>query len=137
MRQMYYECTTLLRIAFRFHSPSSGSCPVFPILRAPGLALTRSSMRFLSLLPRTLQLIAVIPSLLRDRAVGAGACRGGALWPRRMGSRCTGNAPPREDDVEGQIALLSKVADRPPGSDSLTPDEGRLALCRTQVSQEL
>src|SRR5215831_5989753 len=33
------------------------------------------------------------------------------------------NAPPREDDVEGQIALLTKVADRRLSGIILTPDE--------------
>ena len=33
------------------------------------------------------------------------------------------NAPPREDDVEGQIALLDQVVDRTPSGIILTPDE--------------
>ncbi|HTM38802.1 MAG TPA: substrate-binding domain-containing protein [Terriglobales bacterium] len=48
---------------------------------------------------------------------------GAAHLARKNGIEVYWNAPPREDDVEGQIALLSKVADRSPAGVILTPDE--------------
>src|SRR4029078_136706 len=48
---------------------------------------------------------------------------GAAHLARKNGIEVYWNAPPREDDVEGQIALLSKVADRSPSGVILTPDE--------------
>lgn len=48
---------------------------------------------------------------------------GVAHLARKNGIEVYWNAPPREDDVEGQIALLSKVVDRSPAGVILTPDE--------------
>ena len=41
----------------------------------------------------------------------------------RNGLQVYWNAPPREDDVEGQISLLNRVVDRDPSGIILTPDE--------------
>src|SRR6266542_2757422 len=48
---------------------------------------------------------------------------GAAHLARRNGVEVYWNAPPREDDVEGQIALLTKIVDRGPSGIILTPDE--------------
>ena len=48
---------------------------------------------------------------------------GAAHLARKHGIEVYWNAPPREDDVAGQIALLSKVVDRPLAGVILTPDE--------------
>lgn len=71
---------------------------------------------------RNTKLIAVIP-----RSCGTVLWEpehaGAAHLARKHGIDLYWNAPPREDDVEGQIALLSKVADRSPAGIILTPDE--------------
>ncbi len=71
--------------------------------------------------PRS-KLIAVIPRscgtvLWEPEHAGAAHLAG------KNGVQVYWNAPPREDDVEGQIALLSKVVDRSPAGVILTPDE--------------
>jgi ribose transport system substrate-binding protein len=71
---------------------------------------------------RKTKLIAVIP-----RACGTVLWEpehaGAAHLARKHAINLYWNAPPREDDVEGQIALLSKVVDRSPSGIILTPDE--------------
>jgi len=48
---------------------------------------------------------------------------GAAHLAHKNGVEVYWNAPPREDDVEGQIALLTKIVDRGPSGIILTPDE--------------
>lgn len=48
---------------------------------------------------------------------------GAAHLARKNGVQLYWNAPPREDDVEGQIALLDNVVARGPSGVILTPDE--------------
>jgi ribose transport system substrate-binding protein len=48
---------------------------------------------------------------------------GAAHLARKNGVDVYWNAPPREDDVEGQIALLNNVVSRGPSGVILTPDE--------------
>ena len=48
---------------------------------------------------------------------------GAAHLARKNGVELYWNAPPREDDVEGQIALLNKVVDRGLSGVIITPDE--------------
>lgn len=48
---------------------------------------------------------------------------GAARLARKNGVQLYWNAPPREDDVEGQIALLNKVVDRGLSGLIITPDE--------------
>lgn len=71
---------------------------------------------------RRSQLIAVIP-----RSCGTVLWEpehaGAAHLAHRNGLEVYWNAPPREDDVEGQIALLNQVVDRGPSGIILTPDE--------------
>lgn len=68
------------------------------------------------------QLVAVIP-----RSCGTVLWEpehaGAAHVAQKNGIKLYWNAPPREDDVEGQIALLKKVADRGLSGIVLTPDE--------------
>jgi len=124
MRQMYYECTTLLRIALRFHSPIEWimpSCPPSFARRAIGVVAVLVCVFSASCRPRN-GLIAVIP-----RSCGTVLWEpehaGAAHLAHKNGIEVYWNAPPREDDVEGQIALLSKVVNRSPAGVILTPDE--------------
>ncbi len=71
---------------------------------------------------RSPKLIAVIP-----RSCGTVLWEpehaGAAHLAYKNGLQVYWNAPPREDDVEGQIALLNQVVDRDPSGVILTPDE--------------
>lgn len=77
---------------------------------------------FLSTCSRRSKLVAVIP-----RSCGTVLWEpehaGAAHLAYKKGLRVYWNAPPREDDVEGQIALLNQVVDRGPSGIILTPDE--------------
>jgi ribose transport system substrate-binding protein len=77
---------------------------------------------FSSSCSRSPKLIAVIP-----RSCGTVLWEpehaGAAHLARKNGLEVYWNAPPREDDVEGQIALLSRVVDRHPSGIIVTPDE--------------
>lgn len=77
---------------------------------------------FSSACSRNSKLIAVIP-----RSCGTVLWEpehaGAAHLAHKNGIEVYWNAPPREDDVEGQIALLSKIVDRSPAGVILTPDE--------------
>lgn len=77
---------------------------------------------FSSACSRRSKLIAVIP-----RSCGTVLWEpehaGAAHLAYREGLQVYWNAPPREDDVEGQIALLNQVVDRGPSGIILTPDE--------------
>ena len=71
---------------------------------------------------RSSKLIAVIP-----RSCGTVLWEpehaGAAHLARKSGVELYWNAPPREDDVEGQIALMNKAVDRGSSGVILTPDE--------------
>jgi ribose transport system substrate-binding protein len=124
MRQMYYECTTLLRIVLRFHSPIEWIMPpCSPCFarRAACIAAVLVCVFSASCRPHS-RLIAVIP-----RSCGTVLWEpehaGAAHLAHKNGIEVYWNAPPRDDDVEGQIALLSKVVNRSPAGVILTPDE--------------
>jgi ribose transport system substrate-binding protein len=128
---MYYEC---IRYSVSYRERAFMSLKVFLAEESPICPLSPSGKRVVLVLlgvlvcvfpiscSRSPKLIAVIP-----RSCGT------VLWePEHAGAthlayknglQVYWNAPPREDDVEGQIALLNQVVARDPSGIILTPDE--------------
>ena len=144
MVQMYYKRpprASRIVIAARALRPTAASicmpCPPPTPELSLLLIISRQAAAFLFalslvLLPacnRTSNTIAVIP-----RACGTPLWEpehaGAAHVARRKGMKVYWNAPTREDDVAGQIALLEKVVDRGYAGIIITPDQ-TLALAHS------